>query len=167
MIGILETKSSTIAREIMVQSQVETDQRLKKWYLMPPCLTLNIIRYGSRVKWSNPEKGVALSPTPWCSSYRKGSLRVTLDIMSWETKQSGLPGYSVWGTHSTSRVRFWTCDKVELGIRLFHEQDLSKCAYLLYIPELRRVSWFPPFCCMDFSVCSMNAWDSCIAKGGN
>ena len=24
-------------------------------------------------------KGVAPSPTPWCSSYRKGSLRVTLD----------------------------------------------------------------------------------------
>ena len=23
----------------------------------------------SRVKWSNPVKGVAPSPTPWCSSY--------------------------------------------------------------------------------------------------
>ena len=44
---------------------------------MPPCLTLSIIRYGSRVKWSNPGKGVA--PSPWCSSYRKGNLRVTLD----------------------------------------------------------------------------------------
>ena len=38
---------------------------------MPPCLTLSIIRYGSRVKRSNPGKGVV--------SYRKGSLRVTLD----------------------------------------------------------------------------------------
>ena len=46
---------------------------------MPPCLTLSIIRYGSRVKWNNPEKGVAPSPKPWCSSYRKGSLRVILD----------------------------------------------------------------------------------------
>ena len=46
---------------------------------MPPCLTLSIIRYGSRVKWVNPGKGVAPSPTPWCGSYRKGSLRVTLD----------------------------------------------------------------------------------------
>ena len=70
---------SPIARETWVQSQVESYQRLKKWYLMPPCLTLSIIRYGSRVKWSNPGKGVAPSPTPWCSSYRKGSLRVTLD----------------------------------------------------------------------------------------
>ena len=53
--------------------------KTQKWYLMPPCLTLSIIRYGSRAKWVNPGKGVAPSLTPWCSSYRKGSLRVTLD----------------------------------------------------------------------------------------
>ena len=46
---------------------------------MPPCLTLSIIRYGSKVKWSNQGKRVALSPAPWCSSYRKGSLQVTLN----------------------------------------------------------------------------------------
>ena len=50
-------------------TQVESYQRLKKWYLMPPCLTLSIISYRSRVKWSNPEKGVAPSATHWCSSY--------------------------------------------------------------------------------------------------
>ena len=33
-----------------------------KWYLMPPCLTLSIIRHVSRVKWCNPGKGVASSP---------------------------------------------------------------------------------------------------------
>ena len=70
---------SPMARETWVQSQVESYQRLQKWYLIPPCLTLSIVRYGSRVKWSNPGNGVAPSPTPWCSSYRKGSLRVTLD----------------------------------------------------------------------------------------
>ena len=53
--------------------------KIQKWYLMPPCLTLSIIRYVSRVKWSNLRKAVAPSPTPWCNSYRKGSLRVTLD----------------------------------------------------------------------------------------
>ena len=68
-----------MARETWVQSQVESYQRLKKWYLMPPCLTLSIVRYGSRVKWSNPGKGVAPFPTLWCSSYRKGTFRVTLD----------------------------------------------------------------------------------------
>ena len=36
----------------------------KKWYLIPPCLILSIIRYVSRVKWSNPGKGVAPSPSP-------------------------------------------------------------------------------------------------------
>ena len=51
----------------------------KKWYLMLSCSTLNIIGYVSRVKWSNPGKGVAPSPTPRCSSYRKGSLRVAFD----------------------------------------------------------------------------------------
>ena len=29
---------------------------------MPPCLTLSIIRYGSRVKWNNPGKGVVPFP---------------------------------------------------------------------------------------------------------
>ena len=53
-----------MAREAWVQSQVESYQRLKKWYLMPPCLTLSIIRYGSRVKWSNPRKGVGKGATP-------------------------------------------------------------------------------------------------------
>ena len=44
---------------------------------MPPCLTLSIIRYISRVKWSTPGKGVVPFPTP--HSYRKGNLWVTLD----------------------------------------------------------------------------------------
>ena len=68
-----------MARETWLHSLVESYQRLKKWYLMPPYLTLSIIRYGSRVKWSNPWKEVAPFPTPWCSSYRKGNLWVTLD----------------------------------------------------------------------------------------
>ena len=68
-----------MARDIWVQSQVESYQRLKKWCLMLSFLTLNIVRYVSRVKWSNPGKGVTPCPTPWCRSYRKGSFRVTLD----------------------------------------------------------------------------------------
>ena len=64
-------KHSPMARETWVQSQVESYQSFKKWYLMPPCLTLSIIRYGSRVKWSNPGKRVAPFPTPWCSKLSK------------------------------------------------------------------------------------------------
>ena len=70
---------SMMGPETWVQSQIELYQRLKKWYFMPPCLTLNIIRYGSRVKSRNPGKRVAPSPTPWCSSYRKRSLWVILN----------------------------------------------------------------------------------------
>ena len=70
---------SPIIQETCVQSQAASYQRLLKSYLMPPCLTLSNIRYVSRVKWSNPEKGAAPSPTPRCSSYWKGSLLVTLD----------------------------------------------------------------------------------------
>ena len=40
---------------------------------------LNTQHYKVRIKWSNPGKGVAPSSTPWCSSYWKGNLRVTLD----------------------------------------------------------------------------------------
>ena len=36
----------------------------QKRYLIPPCLTLGNISYISRVKWSNPGKGVAPSSTP-------------------------------------------------------------------------------------------------------
>ena len=68
-----------MSRDTWVQSQVESYQRFKKWYLMPPCLKLSIIRFGSRVKWVNPGKGVVPSPIPWCSSYRKRGLWITLD----------------------------------------------------------------------------------------
>ena len=68
-----------MVRETWDQSQATSRQRLEKWYLIPPCLTLSNIRYVSRVKWSNPGKGVAPSPTPRCSSYWKGSLLVALD----------------------------------------------------------------------------------------
>ena len=47
-----------IALETGVQSKVKSSQRLKKWYMIPPYLSLRIIRYRSRVKLSNQEKGV-------------------------------------------------------------------------------------------------------------
>ena len=42
---------------------------------------LNTQHYKERIKGKvkQSREGVAPSPTPWCSSYRKGSLRVTLD----------------------------------------------------------------------------------------
>ena len=45
--------------------------KTKKCYLMPPCFTLSIMKYGSRVKWGNPGNGVAPSPTPRCRAIEK------------------------------------------------------------------------------------------------
>ena len=59
--------------ETGVQSQVESYQRLKKCYLIPPGLTLSIIWYGSKVKWCNPGKEVASFPTPWGFAIEKGA----------------------------------------------------------------------------------------------
>ena len=68
-----------MARETGVPSQVESSHRLKQLYLISPCLTRNIIRYVSRVKWINPRKGVAPLPTPQCCSYWKGNLHIDLN----------------------------------------------------------------------------------------
>ena len=56
-------KCLPVAWETGVPSKVASYQRIKKWYLMPPYLTLGIIRYRSRIKWNNPGKGVAPSST--------------------------------------------------------------------------------------------------------
>ena len=72
-----------MVQETWVQSKVASYEKLLKWYLILPCLTLSNIRYVSRVKWSNPGKGVAPSLTPRCSSYWKGSLLVALDYGRW------------------------------------------------------------------------------------
>ena len=51
--------------------------------MIPPCLTLSIIRYISRVKLKNPGEEVTPSTTPRYSSYWKGSLRVTLNTFTY------------------------------------------------------------------------------------
>ena len=61
-----------MARETGIQSQVKSYQRLKIWYFIPPCLTLSIIRYGLRVKWSNPGKVIAPASTPNVVTVEKG-----------------------------------------------------------------------------------------------
>ena len=43
-ICLLWLECSPMVQKIGVQSQAESYQRLKKWYLMPPCLALSTIR---------------------------------------------------------------------------------------------------------------------------
>ena len=50
-----------------------------KMVLDTPLLSTQQYKVGIKGKVSYPGKGVAPSPTPWCSSYWKGSLLVALD----------------------------------------------------------------------------------------
>ena len=130
-----------MARETWVQSQVESYQRLKKWYLMPPCLTLSIIRYGSRVKWSNPGKGVAPSPTPWCSKLSKrepsGHPRLWSPTLFTYILQLifFLESYSNESPHPTrnsfyiKKVHFRAYQCIYI-----HTSDLQRCLKCVYIP---------------------------------
>ena len=68
-----------MARETWVQSQVESYQRLKKMVLDASLLNTQHHKVRIKGKVEQSREGVAPSPTHWCSSYRKGSLRVTLD----------------------------------------------------------------------------------------
>ena len=68
-----------MVREPGVQCLVKSYQRLKKCYLVPPCLTLIFISHGLKVSGSIEGKEVVLSPTPHRSSYWKRSLQVSLD----------------------------------------------------------------------------------------
>ena len=68
-----------MARETWVQSQVDSYQRLKKMVLDASLLNTQHYKVRIKGKVEQSREGVAPSPTHWCSSYRKGSLRVTLD----------------------------------------------------------------------------------------
>ena len=47
---------------LWVQSRIVSYQKLEKCCLIPPCLTLNNIRYVSRVKWSNSRERSSALP---------------------------------------------------------------------------------------------------------
>ena len=64
---------------------------------------LSIIRYVSRVKWSNPGSGEAPFPTPTCNRYWKGSLRVALDY-----------GRQLYLVRSTSQVVYFSKERTQL-----------------------------------------------------
>ena len=100
---------SPMAWETWVQFQAESYQRLKEWYLIPPCLTLSNIRYVSRVKWINPRRGVAPFPTPRCSSYWKGSLLVALDY--------GRHLYLLYSIKYSYKIRIFSSQNWSLTIR--------------------------------------------------
>ena len=109
-----------MVRETGVQSQVESYQRLKKWLLMPTCLTLSIIRWRSRVKWSNPGNGVTPSPTPRCSSYWKAFGSPSTNVANF-TYWFSLNSYSqrFWKVYICMRKKYFTSDPLTLSITFF------------------------------------------------
>ena len=73
---------SPMAAKAWVQSQVESYQRLKKIVLDATLLNTQHFKVRIKDKVEQSGKGVAPYPTPLCSSYLKGRLRVTLDNRS-------------------------------------------------------------------------------------
>ena len=77
-------------------------------------------------------------------------------------------------SHITSP--FWSRENVKREIRPFQEQDFEVTrrassfllASILGLPPLYSTpemsKLFPSFCCVDFSACSLNTCDSCIAS---
>ena len=87
------------------QFQVESCERLKKWYSMPLCLTLSIIRYVSRVKWSNPWNGEASSPYLGVEAIEKGTFEtpsttvanlLVLDRNTWNHVIEQTTSFRIW-----------------------------------------------------------------------
>ena len=102
--------------ETWVHSHVESYQRPKKWYLKLPCLTLSFIRYVSRVKWSNPGKGVAPSPTPQCRVFVAASHQTRLDTRSKARRpiKVGIKGRGRSGTSRDSNPACLCCSSSHL-----------------------------------------------------
>ena len=71
---------SQMVRGIGVQSEFVSYQRLKKKVLDASLFNTQHYKVRIKGKWSNLTKWVTLSPTPQCSSYWNGSIRVALDI---------------------------------------------------------------------------------------
>ena len=82
---------------------------------------LNTQHYKVRIKGKVEQsmEGVAPSPTPWCSSYRKGSLRVTLDY--------GRQLYNYIYNHSSIAM----CAATKIPY-LLYEKDLFKTSNVMH-----------------------------------
>ena len=121
---------------------IESYQGFQTLYLIPPCLTLIIIRWVSRVQSSNPGKGVAPSPTLRWSTYWKGRLRVALDYCRqhylytrlWHAHTRGLP----WGLPEVVGTVQVHCSRRRLlrrGLE-FHVCTINKSAHTKKIWKL-------------------------------
>ena len=94
-----------------VQSQIESYQRHKKWYLIPSFLTLSNIRWGSRVEWCDPGNDVAPSLAPRGVVVIERGAFATYSLENWNKVKSDVLLWTfinwlvsfVWPTRSYTR----------------------------------------------------------------
>ena len=144
--------------------------------MIPPCLTLSIIRYGSRVKWNNPGKSLAPSRTPWCSSYRKRSLRVTLDYGHQLYFFANYFEISLWQTYLQINITRKTFMPLSILARLMHSAPFSRTTMVSSPSKARshkeQVSALSKFmfyseniCILCISICQYVNQVECITTG--
>ena len=116
---------------------------------MPPCLTLSIIRYGSRVKWSNPGKGVAPSPTPWCSKLSKrepsGHPRLwSPTLLTYLTKPNQTkPSFNQFFSHKYSYlIVICVHTVIWFQVFLFNANNLRT---IIFFQVFQAIRWFKTF----------------------
>ena len=108
-------------------------------------LTLSNIRYVSRVKWSNPGKGLAPSFTHRCSTYWKRSLWVTLD---YGRQLYLLTATFYFGRISWSKLkRFLTWTITWIDIAYLCLKDYYPCCWRHRLCNGLKIGWFA---CLDF-----------------
>ena len=106
--------------------------------MIPPCLTLNIIRHVSRVKGSNPGKGVAPSSTPRCCIYWKWSLRVAFDY-----------------DYQLTYLDLHTISSVSTNNYFLDAHSVPQCFFLGWVKH-----WIQPWCSLSAYLVSF--WFHCF-----
>ena len=134
-----------MVRETGVQSQVESYQRRKKWYLMPSCLTLNIIRHRfglmRRVFTNGPGDRGSIP----------GRVIPKTQKMVLDTALLNTQHYKVKIKGKVEQSREWSSALPYSPVWYLLKRDPSghprlKSPTLLYLEQSRRKGWCPPLC---------------------
>ena len=132
---------------------------MHSWFLMPNIAHLPT----SEARLLNKRYIITSPPTSNLGNAHVGRLNRVLSL------------FTAFEEPSQVTSPFWSRDKMKRGIRLFHEQDFELSRYSnslrpensWSLPSLyskpEKSKWFPSLCCIDFSVCSLNVCDSCVA----
>ena len=139
----------------------------------PFCHVLSVSIFYSKIVLF-PLYPVHSPPTNFLSRFFFVVLFVLLDLLG---RLNGV--VSLVTVFEALTIPFWSRNKMNCGIGLFHEQNIELCrrgcsffsastwSSPPWYSRPEKSMWFSPFCCMDFSVRSFDACDPCIAEGRN